>query len=254
MSDISKRGPDCDDDGERGERGKRGKRGHRGHDGERGERGEQGERGHDGHDGRDGDTGPTGPTGPTGFTGPAGSSDDGFTGPTGPTGATGDTGPQGPTGSSEGGQGLAAYGYAANFGQQVVDADQAVIFSLGGLVFPNVGITPPAPGGNSFTILTEGDYEYIFYAVAQHEDADSTVMQFAIFVNGVNQGPGHEFSSNFSGDGNDVQLVRGQGIIHLEAGDVVTLVNRTSNGTRDVQLISSTESNNATLSLKKLSP
>ena len=62
MSDISKRGPDCDDDcedGERGERGKRGKRGQRGHDG------------HDGKDGRDGDTGPTGPTGPTGLVGPA---------------------------------------------------------------------------------------------------------------------------------------------------------------------------------------
>ena len=72
MSDISKRGPDCDDcegeRGERGERGKRGKRGRRGHDGERGERGEQGERGHDGHDGA---TGPTGPNAATGATGPA---------------------------------------------------------------------------------------------------------------------------------------------------------------------------------------
>jgi len=55
MTDISKRGPDCDDDCE-GERGERGKRGKRGHDGERGE---QGERGHDGKDGRDGATGPS---------------------------------------------------------------------------------------------------------------------------------------------------------------------------------------------------
>ena len=72
MSDISKRGPDCDDcegeRGERGERGKRGKHGRRGHDGERGERGEQGERGHDGHDGA---TGPTRPNAATGATGPA---------------------------------------------------------------------------------------------------------------------------------------------------------------------------------------
>jgi hypothetical protein len=48
MSDMNKRGPDCDDccNEERGERGKRGKRGNRG------------------HDGRDGNDGPTGPTGP----------------------------------------------------------------------------------------------------------------------------------------------------------------------------------------------
>src|SRR5512143_1117398 len=47
MADITKRGPDCDDEGERGERGERGRSGHRGHDGA---------------------TGPTGPTGPAGFT------------------------------------------------------------------------------------------------------------------------------------------------------------------------------------------
>jgi hypothetical protein len=59
MSDISKRAPDCDDDG--GERGRRGHRGHRG------------------RDGRDGATGPTGPA----------ASSTGFTGPTGPTGSDG---------------------------------------------------------------------------------------------------------------------------------------------------------------------
>ena len=83
MSDMNKRGPDCDDDCESGERGKRGKRGHRGH------------RGHDGHDGNDGSTGSTGPTGPS----------DGPTGPTGPTGssATGPTGPGGATGPASSG-------------------------------------------------------------------------------------------------------------------------------------------------------
>ena len=68
MTDISKRLPDCDDDGERGERGERGHRGHRGQDG---------------RDGQDGGTGSTGPTGPAGATGPTG-----FTGPTGATGPT----------------------------------------------------------------------------------------------------------------------------------------------------------------------
>lgn len=104
-----------------------------------------------------------------------------------------------------------------------------------------------------FTILSEGDYEYIFYAVGQHDQATTFGMQFAIFVNGVNQGAGHAFHSNVGDNDSDVQIVRGQGIVHLLAGDVVTLVNRTGDGTISVALISSTESNNATLSLKKLS-
>jgi len=79
MTDISKRGLDCDDDCE-GERGERGKRGKRGHDGE------QGERGHDGKDGRDGDTGPTGSTGPMGE-----AANTGATGPMGLTGSIGST-------------------------------------------------------------------------------------------------------------------------------------------------------------------
>jgi hypothetical protein len=139
-----------------------------------------------------------------------------------------------------------------NFGGQNVSGDAPVVFSLGGLV-PNVGITPPDPNGTAFTILSEGDYEYIFYAVARGVDP-AFAMQFAIFVNGVNQGAGHEFNSNRSDGGeNDALLVRGQGIIHLVVGDVVTLVNRTGNGTIKLDLLSSTESNNATLSLKKLS-
>lgn len=71
MADISKRGPDCDDDreGERGKRGKRGKRGRRGHDGERGHDGHDGKDGHDGHDGATGSTGPVGATGATGSAG-----------------------------------------------------------------------------------------------------------------------------------------------------------------------------------------
>jgi hypothetical protein len=122
-------------------------------------------------------------------------------------------------------------------------------------LFPNVGITPPAPGGTAFAILAAGDYEYIFYAVAQHEQANAVGMQFAVFVNGFGVPPtlGHEFHSNVGDNVNDVQLVRGQGILQLFAGDVVTLVNRTGNGTIKVDLISSPESNNATLSLKKLS-
>jgi len=105
MSDMNKRGPDCDDcDGEGGERGERGERGKRGKRGPRGHNGRDGHDGHDGHDGRDGATGPTGPAGGggPGFTGPTGR--DGSTVNTGATGSHGPEGPQGPEGP-EGPQG-----------------------------------------------------------------------------------------------------------------------------------------------------
>ena len=98
MTDITKRLPDCDDEGERGERGEKGERGERGR---RGHRGHDGKDGRDGHDGNDGATGPTGPASNGGRTGPEGP--EGPEGPRGQDGATGPTGPccTGATGPSE---------------------------------------------------------------------------------------------------------------------------------------------------------
>ena len=106
MADITRRGPDCDDDCcEDGERGERGRRGRRGRDGDAGDDGATGPTGASGEAALTGATGPTGPvaTGPTGpaggSTGPTGPTGlQGFTGPTGFTGGTGITGPDGITG------------------------------------------------------------------------------------------------------------------------------------------------------------
>lgn len=179
---------------------------------------------------------------------------DGDTGPTGPTGATG------PTGPSEA-QGLPAYGFAVNVASTQVEADDDVPFSLGGTPFPNVGITVPVPGGSSFTVLTAGDYEYDFYVAGRNPDTpDTTALEFAIFLDGVSQGPAHEFQSGHLASatlGDDVMVCRGQGILSIGAGVVVTLRNRTGAGVQQVNLIDTPPGGeacaNATLSLKKLS-
>lgn len=180
--------------------------------------------------------------------------DDGATGPTGPTGATG------PTGPSEV-QGLAAYGFAVNDASAQIEADDDVTFNLGGTPFPNVGITVPAPGGTSFVVLTAGDYEYDFYVAGRNPDTPATAaLEFAIFLDGVSQGPAHEFQSGHLAGatlGDDVMVVRGQGILSIGAGAVVTLRNRTGAGVQQVNLVDTAPGGevcaNATLSLKKLS-
>lgn len=223
MADLTRRVPDC------GEEGKRGRRGPRGHDG---------------------DPGTTGPTGPAG----------GPTGSTGPTGPTGPTGAIGATGLSDV-QGLAAYGHAVADSSQTTEADDDVIFNLGGTPFPNAGITVPAPGGQAFVVLSDGDYEYDFYVAGHNLNTPTTTaLEFAIALNGVSQGPAHEFQSNqavATATADDVMVVRGQGIISLVAGDVVTLRNRTGAGTEDVTTLASAPGGdvcaNITLSLKKLS-
>lgn len=214
MSDINKRGPDCDnEEGERGERGERGRRGHRGH------------RGHDGS------TGPTGPTGSQGATGPSGS----------------DVAP--------------AYGYAVADEQQTVNPNTDVVFNLGGTPFPNVGITPPAPGGTTFVVLTDGDYEYNFYVAGSNFQLLNPLV-FEIFLDGSAQGPAHTFRSNLQPvdpSQADLKVCRGQGIISIVAGTSVTLRNANIDVvTLQPQVQGDSEMGittaNATLSLKKLSP
>jgi len=138
-------------------------------------------------------------------------------------------------------------------GSQTVAGGDDVVFNLGGTPFPNVGMIVPAPGGTSFVVLTDGDYEYNFYICGFHDLPAGTGLQFAIALNGTLQGSAHEFSS----DNNvDSQVVRGQGIISIGVGTTVTLRNRTGVGTVAVlALTAGAEAGAAaTLSLKKLSP
>jgi hypothetical protein len=167
---------------------------------ERGERGKRGKRGPRGHEGP---------------TGPAGTATN--TGATGPTGFTGSTGPTGPN------AGLASYGYAVGTDDADIDSGTDVTFDQGALVFRN--IVAPAPGGTSFTILEDGDYEYNFYAVGQHNAASTTSMLLGISLNGVAPATANSFRSNQGDNDNDRQVVRGEGIITLLAGTVVTLRN-----------------------------
>lgn len=241
MSDMNKRAGsnDCDDGGESGERGEKGKHG---------KHGDRGPRGHDGHDGA---TGPTGPQGPRG-------SDSNTTGPTGSGGLTGPMGETGPDGS---GGGLTAYGHAVNSGQSVqnVDPNSDVLFNLGGVGFPNVGITVPAVFGSAFKILSSGDYAYDFYVAAHNIDNPAKqALDFALAVNGVPQSPGHAAQSNHqvTATAADTMVVRGNGIITLSAGDTVSLQNRTASklGLSPNATGSALACPNASLTLMKLSP
>lgn len=225
-----------------------------------------------GYTGYTGPAGATGSTGYTGYTGPAGAASatgatgyTGYTGYTGPaggsgsTGATGYTGYTGYTGSSGAGS-LSAYGYAVGQSDAVILANSDVVFDLGATVFPNNGFTSvPAPAGTAFVVASDGTYEFDFFVNGTHPAAATTPLQFALWVNGAiaNGGLGVEFSSEIDGIATTVQAVRGQGIISLSTGDVVTLHNRTNTVTDAVTVTSigggvGAARVNRSLSLKRL--
>ena len=201
--------------------------------------------------------GPTGETGPTGagFTGPAGES---IVGPTGATGSgfTGPTG-QGPTGATGTG-GILAYGYAVGQSDALIGANADVIFDLGATTFPNAGFTSvPAPAGTSFVLSTSGVYEFDFY-VAGTPSANFP-LEFSIYRNGAQAnvgGNGYEFRSQTTASATDVLVCRGEGIILLTAGDVITLHNRTQTVTATVLCTSVPPGGeagpNRTLTLKRI--
>lgn len=199
--------------------------GNNGCEGERGERGERGRRGH--------------------------------RGPTGPTGSFGSTGATGPSGVSP--QGLAAYGYLVGIDDDTILANADVTFGSGigtGLGFPIL------PGGSAFTLLSDGDYEFNFYVVGQHANGSTVSLEFGLFGNGFPLGAAYEFRSN-QGTGvdaiNDIQVVRGQGIIHLVAGTAVSVRNRTGSGTGGLPVFLTAvapggeQGANRTFTMKKLS-
>lgn len=162
------------------------------------------------------------------------------------------------TGST--GSGLSAYGYAVGQSTTTIGADSDVVFDLGATPFPNAGFTSvPAPAGTSFVIATTGVYEFNFYvASTTHAAFATTPLVFGIYRNGAIAtvaGNAYEFRGTFSTtDAN--QSVRGEGIIALTAGDVITLHNRTNTVT-DTVTVAATQtgveaSPNRTFTLKKI--
>jgi hypothetical protein len=137
----------------------------------------------------------------------------------------------------------------------VIGAGAGVNFDLGATPFPNAGFTTvPPPGGTSFVIASSGAYEYDFYVAGM--PSTNVPLEFVIFVNGVSQGPAHEFRSETSASASDLPVIRGHGIIQLAAGDTVNLHNRTNTVTDTVTVISvplgGEAGANRTLTLKKL--
>lgn len=137
--------------------------------------------------------------------------------------------------------GLTAYGYAVNSSDAIIGADTDVIFNLGGAIFPNAGITVPAPGGTTFTILSTGVYEFDFIVIGTHVPSTTIPLQMTLHVNGaVPANPSaYAFSSNTQGaimpeEARDVQICHGHGLINLAIGNLVTLHNITNASTETV--------------------
>jgi hypothetical protein len=108
---------------------------------------------------------------------------------------------------------LAAYGYIYNTPLESVAQEASVIFSNNG---PLVGITH-TPGTASVTVTSAGTYAVFFNVTGGQQS------QFALFVNGT------VVPSSLYGSGSGNTGPDGQVILNLNAGDVLTLRNHTSN-------------------------
>jgi len=150
-----------------------------------------------------GPDGPAGPKGPSGQTGPAGPR--GVAGATGPTGPTGATGPQGPAGQPD-------YGYVYNLSAQTVGLESDITFDTNG---PLSGFTHTA-GTSTITVGLTGTY-LLDFSVTGVEPGE-----FALMDNGV------AVAGTIYGSSAGTQQDNGQVIVHLTAGDVLTLRNHTS--------------------------
>ena len=163
-----------------------------------------------------GATGPTGATGATGATGVSGAT--GVTGATGPTGATGATGATGPTGATgatgaDGTPAITEFAHVYNRSTQTVPVGGSVTFDTNG---PIVGDITHAPGTATVTIGNTG-YYLITYSVTGIENN-----QFAIFVNET------PLPETLYGTRAGTQQNNGQAIVFLNAGNVITVRNHSS--------------------------
>ena len=198
--DIGPTGPT----GLQGDTGAIGPTGLQGDTGAIGPTGLQGDTGAIGPTGLQGDTGAIGPTGLQGNTGATGLH--GYTGPVGPTGNLGPTGPAGPIGFNP------AYVYIYTLGVQQVTLGSAVSFT-------NVGAIA------GFTLLSpttlRADVKGVYMEIKTIDTLEPN--SFALYVNGVLY-PGTWFGANATAQ--DV----GEAIIFLNAGDLIEVRNKSSQG------------------------
>ncbi|OQR53131.1 collagen-like protein [Bacillus sp. CDB3] len=183
--------------------------------------------------GATGATGATGPQGPAGTGGsePGATGATGATGPQGPagtggsepgaTGATGATGPQGPAGTGQGCT-SAAGSVINSFGgsSQTVGDQHKVDFTGGNFVAKNVHWN----GSNTFTIQESGLYYLSGMLSAAPNQAGP--LGVSIFRNGEVTNDWSGFSSGTNTSTSSGQQVVGFGMMELQAGDTISLYNR----------------------------
>ncbi len=215
--------------GARGENGNTAFTGPTGDTGLAGATGSQGTVGSLGILGNTGSTGTSGATGATGGIGALGNSGfTGFTGATGTTGFTGSTGllgsigVQGPTGNTGPGGIAEAFAFGAIQASQTLTYQQQFPFTL--LSSLNITLV-----GTSFTFSNPGTYE-VSYTVNGFESGGNSSNQVQIYAI---DSTGAVIESSIFGIGRPTatntitQMVTGQFLIDVAAGDTLRLVNNT---------------------------
>jgi hypothetical protein len=135
--------------------------------------------------------------------------------------------------------GLSEYGYIYNLIAETVAIEADITFDTNGLITP--GITH-APGTSSILITTPGNYEVTFSVSCVEPN------QFALFLNGA------LVAGTVYGSGAGTQQNKGQALLTIAAGDVLTLRNHSSASAITLQtLAGGTQTNvNASIVIKKL--
>ncbi|GGH37905.1 BclA C-terminal domain-containing protein [Paenibacillus segetis] len=119
----------------------------------------------------------------------------------------------GPTGPESLVYGLTQFGYIYNLEARIVGIEVDVIFDTNGIL--TSGITH-VPGTTRIEVTNQGSYEVVFLVSCVEPS------QFALFINDILV-PGSVY-----GSGIGTQLINGQSIIALTAGDFITLRNHSS--------------------------
>lgn len=184
--------------------------------------------------GPQGAQGIAGVLGAIGAAGPAGAQ--GIAGAIGAIGAAGAAGATGAAGIPGVG-GILGYAYACNTATTTVLAGGNVTFSIS--TAPAFGITPPAPAGTSFTILTSGIYTIQFHVRGTPLTlTPPSALQFEATANGTPL-PCANYASSVqttSLPAAGTEAVNGYTLVALTAGDVIQLHNVTLDSADSVSL------------------
>lgn len=187
--------------------------------------------------GQAGGTGATGSTGPTGSTGATGTT--GAEGAPGPAGTTGSTGPTGATGATgpAGQAPIVAYGQVYNRSAQFLEPGEPVTFDTNGILNGVIHSTVINP--HLITVTQAGDYEFVYEVLVRASTPAFFTVDYEAFFHldivGVGPQDASRYQQVFSIETEDPPefdlsiladlSLTGSGIIRLNAGDQIQLVN-----------------------------